>query len=203
VDEVYFVRDGNHRVSVARQVGAETIEAHVWEYPSRVPLNDDDDEQDVTIRNEYLRFLDRTNLDQTCPEQRIIFTRPGYYRLLEMEIGLHRHFLEAGEGRVLSLPEAAADWYRSVYEPLAEYIAREGLLKLFPGHTEADMIAWIIEYRDWSTKEKGEEVTPQGALNLFRQYEENWLRRLISRIVRLMGWPVYDDRRKNKTGRKK
>jgi len=38
VGEVYFVRDGNHRVSVARQSGAQTIQAHVWEFETRVPV---------------------------------------------------------------------------------------------------------------------------------------------------------------------
>src|SRR5687767_2862322 len=39
VGEVYFVLDGNHRVSVARQNGAKTIEAHVWEFPTPVGLS--------------------------------------------------------------------------------------------------------------------------------------------------------------------
>jgi uncharacterized ParB-like nuclease family protein len=36
VGESYFVLDGNHRVSVARQLGLETIEAYVCEFPTLV-----------------------------------------------------------------------------------------------------------------------------------------------------------------------
>ena len=36
VGDAYFVKDGNHRVSVARQFGAKTIEAYVWEYETPV-----------------------------------------------------------------------------------------------------------------------------------------------------------------------
>ena len=38
IDDVYFVRDGNHRVSVARQMGQKSIEAHVTELPTPIDL---------------------------------------------------------------------------------------------------------------------------------------------------------------------
>lgn len=41
VGDVYFVEDGNHRISVARQLGARTIEAYVTEMPSEFPLRAD------------------------------------------------------------------------------------------------------------------------------------------------------------------
>ncbi len=39
VGDLYFVRDGNHRVSVARQLGAKTIQAYVTELPSSISLH--------------------------------------------------------------------------------------------------------------------------------------------------------------------
>ena len=36
VGNLYFVEDGNHRVSVARQLGLKLIEAEIWEYPAAV-----------------------------------------------------------------------------------------------------------------------------------------------------------------------
>lgn len=197
VDEIYFVRDGNHRISVARQAGMETIEGHVWEYSSRVPLEEDDDEKDVFIRNEYLAFLDKTQLDQTCPNQRLVFTHPGYYRLLEMEIGLHRHYLEQTEERTLTLQEAAYNWYTSIYKPMADYIAQENLLELFPGHTEADLIGWMIEYRDWLARRSGEEVNHQDVLETFHTQRTNPFQRAFAWVMRKLGRPVYNDRRSN------
>jgi hypothetical protein len=39
IGDAYFVRDGNHRVSVARQQGVEMIDAEVIELRSRVPID--------------------------------------------------------------------------------------------------------------------------------------------------------------------
>ncbi|MCB0190957.1 MAG: hypothetical protein KDJ65_03335 [Anaerolineae bacterium] len=41
VGQVYFVRDGNHRVSVNRTHGVTTIEAYVTEYKTDVPIDED------------------------------------------------------------------------------------------------------------------------------------------------------------------
>jgi hypothetical protein len=39
VGEAYFVLDGNHRVSIARQMGLDEIEAYVTEIYTRVPIS--------------------------------------------------------------------------------------------------------------------------------------------------------------------
>ena len=39
IDQVYFVKDGNHRVSVARELGWKMIQAHVTELPSPISLD--------------------------------------------------------------------------------------------------------------------------------------------------------------------
>ena len=43
IGEAYFVMDGNHRVSVARDMGQEFIQAYVVEIKTLVPLGIDDD----------------------------------------------------------------------------------------------------------------------------------------------------------------
>ena len=60
VGEVYFVVDGNHRVSIARQEGAKTIEAHVIEVRTHVPLTPDVRAEDLIIKSEYVEFLEYT-----------------------------------------------------------------------------------------------------------------------------------------------
>ena len=47
VGDVYFVRDGNHRVSVARELEAPTIQAYVTEVRTKVPLSPDDQPDDL------------------------------------------------------------------------------------------------------------------------------------------------------------
>src|SRR5919109_5067282 len=62
VGEVYFVIDGNHRVSIARQEGAITIEARVIEVRTDIPLTLDVQPDDLIIKAEYADFLDATKI---------------------------------------------------------------------------------------------------------------------------------------------
>jgi uncharacterized ParB-like nuclease family protein len=62
VDQVgkpYFVLDGNHRVSVARQHGFESIEAYVSEFPTPYGLGPAADLDELLIRSEQIEFLER------------------------------------------------------------------------------------------------------------------------------------------------
>jgi poly(3-hydroxybutyrate) depolymerase len=52
VGEAYFVLDGNHRVSVARQMGSDHIEAHVWEFSTPVGLSGEADLNELLIKTE-------------------------------------------------------------------------------------------------------------------------------------------------------
>ncbi|NJL94546.1 MAG: hypothetical protein HC915_12900 [Anaerolineae bacterium] len=68
VGENYFVRDGNHRVSVARQLKLADVEAHVWEYPLPVKgLPPSADIDTLLIAYERQDFLETTHLDTLRP----------------------------------------------------------------------------------------------------------------------------------------
>lgn len=193
VSETYFVRDGNHRVSVAQQLDMDTIEAHVWEYPSRVPLEPDDDLDDLILRQEYLEFLDDTELDRLRPDQRIILTQAGGYWELEEAMAIHRHWQSLEQGRDVTWPEAVLDWYDTVYAPLTNKIQEQGILYFFPGRTEADLVVWVLRHRDRLEHEYGgEEILPDEALKDFvERTRTNILRRLWAWIERtLLGKPV-------------
>ena len=202
VSDVYFVHDGNHRVSVARQQGAETIEAHVWEYPSRVRLWPDDELKDVQIREEYLQFLDRTGLDKSRPTQEIIFTERGRYWLLEEAMAIHRYYQGLQTGQEPTYQAAAANWYDSVYLPMLEKIHQADILEYFPGRTEADLVIWIINHQHRLAESgTGEDITIEKAAEDFTERtRRNPWRRLRAWIAhRLLGHPVYwpDDKKTN------
>src|SRR5512140_2517788 len=63
VGQVYFVVDGHHRVSVAREQGQEFIEAEVRECSTRVNITPDLKPEDLTILGEKVGFLERTRID--------------------------------------------------------------------------------------------------------------------------------------------
>ena len=58
IDQAYFVVDGNHRVSVARRQGAETIEAFVTVCHTKVPLGPDVKPDDLIVKAEYADYYD-------------------------------------------------------------------------------------------------------------------------------------------------
>ncbi len=147
IGDVYFVRDGNHRVSVARTLKYRTIQARVAEIPVRVSLDRSVSVDDLILKAEYAEFLVKTELDRHCPEQRIELTRPGGYVSLVQHIEVHQFYQGLRSRRYPTLPEAAADWYRTVYLPVVEHIRQSAVLGNFPGRTEADLYLWISENR--------------------------------------------------------
>jgi uncharacterized ParB-like nuclease family protein len=147
VGDVYFVRDGNHRVSVARARGQRTIRARVVDVPVRVPLETNTAPGDLILKAGYAEFLEKTSLDTTHPQQRIELTRPGSYRSLLQHIEIHQFYMGLRSRHYPTLAEAAGDWYRSVYLPVVERICETGILRHFPGRTEADLYLWITENR--------------------------------------------------------
>ena len=157
VGDAYFVKDGNHRVSVARQFGATTIEAYVWEYESPVGgLSADID--DLIVKAEYRAFLDRTRLGMSHPGLSIPLTEPGMYPELELEIEMYRRNLERIDGEPRTYEDAAANWYDMVYTLAVDVIRESGVLDIFPGRTEADLYVWVMRHRRDLSEQYGESV---------------------------------------------
>lgn len=153
IGDVYFVRDGNHRVSVARQQGAAFIDAYVIELLVDVPLDADLSVRDLMIKEEYSDFLEWTNLAALRPDQRIEFTEPGGYLELVRHINAHRYYMGLERNQPIDRDTAVADWYDNVYMPIVHVIRQQDVLRAFPGRTEADLYRWIMEHR-WYTRER-------------------------------------------------
>lgn len=153
--DAYFVKDGNHRVSVARQMGAKHIDAYVTEVATRVPFSADMDQDDLILASEFAQFLDRTNLDKLRPDADLRVTAPGSYPQLLEHIEVHRYFMGIDEDRPIEWQEAVEHWYDVVYTPVARAIAQHGLLDGFPGRTEADLYLFLSEHRAQLEKEFG------------------------------------------------
>ncbi len=165
IGDVYFVRDGNHRVSVARQHGQHEIDAVVTELLTDVPLAPDDSVRDLLLKEEYSDFLEWTELHLLRPDQRIEFSEPGGYLDLVRHINGHRYVMGLQQQREITREEAVADWYDSVYLPMVHAIRRHRLLEQFPGRTEADLYRWIAEHR-WSVLQRtGSDPGPEGAVS--------------------------------------
>jgi nucleotide-binding universal stress UspA family protein len=184
VGEVYFVKDGNHRVSVAREMGAEFIQAYVREFTSPVPISADTRPDELILKAEEARFLKHTRLDQLRPDAQIRVTSPGYYDQLEEHIAVHGYFLGLQEQRDISWQEAVTHWHDHVYMPLTETIREHHILQEFPGRTETDLYLWIIEHRHFLAQRLGLEIDMQEAAKDFAtQYSPRW-QRVVERAQR-------------------
>lgn len=147
IGDVYFVKDGNHRVSVAREVEATYIQAYVTEVKTEVPLTPDVQPDDLILKAEYADFLKWSDLRRVLPDVDLILTAPGKYEDLKEHIRVHRYYMGLDEQRPVSRSEALAHWYQTVYRPIVDAIHRLGILRDFPVRTETDLYLWISEHR--------------------------------------------------------
>src|SRR5689334_14855089 len=118
----YFVIDGNHRVSVARQLGAKTIEAYVTELPTSVPFEPDTQPDDLLIKEGYADFLRKTHLDQLRPGSQVLLTEPARYRELIEHISVHKYYMGINLAHDITWDDAVVSWYDNVYMPVIELI---------------------------------------------------------------------------------
>jgi hypothetical protein len=153
IGDVYFVRDGNHRVSVARQQGQLYIDAYVTELVVEVPIGPELSMLQLMHKEEYSDFLEWTNLQKLRPDQRIEFSELGGYLDLVRHINGHRFYLGKEWGREIGRDEAVAHWYDEVYLPIVRVIREQNVLKHFPNRTEADVYRWIVDHR-WYMRER-------------------------------------------------
>lgn len=172
VGEVYFVVDGHHRVSVAREQGQIFIEAEVRECATRVNITADIQPEDLEILGAKVNFLERTALDRLRPKTSIKLNIPdGFERMLE-HIAVHRYFMGIDLKRDISEEEAVTHWHDTVYMPIIKVIRKSGILKEFPDKTEGDLYLWTLDHQHYLSREEGQPLQPpETAAKLF--IEEN------------------------------
>jgi hypothetical protein len=177
VGDGYYVIDGHHRVSVARSLGRDTINARVIDVKTRAPLSGHLDAEELLKAAEYAQFLETTQLHRLRPDARLECSRLGRYDELFKHILGHKYFLGLERGHEVSLLEAAASWYDSVYLPIAQAIRKHKVLEQFPGWTEADLYVEIT--RRWlALSEAGRPSGPHPAVHdLLSEDAKQWWQR--------------------------
>jgi hypothetical protein len=167
VGEVYFVKDGNHRVSVARERGQMYMDAYVVEVDIPGNLDTETNIHKLIEMQEYATFLDATHLDELFPGEDFRFSIPGQYEKVLEHINVHRYYMGMQKGRPIDDREAVIGWYREVYRPLIKIIRKRNILKEFPHRTEMDLYLWIIEHRYFLNQEHGQQVSLDAAATNF------------------------------------
>jgi hypothetical protein len=168
VGDVYFVVDGNHRVSVARSRGQEYIDAEVRECEARVPVTADLRAEDLESLHDRVEFLERSRLDEVRPGAEVETTILGGYERLIEHIAVHRYFMGIERKRPISETEAVQHWYDTVYLPVAEVVKSSGVLDELPGRTVTDVYLWVMDHLHYLRGKPGmESAGPQQAAEDF------------------------------------
>lgn len=184
IGEVYFVLDGNHRVSVARQVDAETIEAYVNEFRTQVDISPDDKIQDVILKAECAELMGDTKLNSVRSDIDFSVTVCGRYKELYEHISVHRYYMGIEQGRSISEEEAAASWTTNVYLPVVEVIREMNILEDFPDRTETDLYLWLKKHELELEARLGEAVEIEEAAEDLSERFGQGLKRVVNRVLR-------------------
>src|SRR5918994_1643358 len=164
IGDAYFVKDGNHRVSVARQQGIEMIDAEVVELRSRVPVDSALTARDLLHKLEHRHLLERLPFDRVLPEVEVRFSDVADHRRLATYIEAHGFRVSQLWKRYVSPEEVLRDWYEYDYCPIAKMIREEHILDSFPDRTELDLYLWIVYHRERLALEaRDEKISPQAA----------------------------------------
>jgi len=174
VGQVYFVRDGNHRVSVARQYGRSSLKARVWEYETLIQLEPGSDIDDLLCKAAHIAFVECTNIDRLCPGVQIRLTQPEGYEDLLREIEAYQYIFSGIDRREITSEEAVTLWYEIRYLPIIEIIRQGDVLHYFPGRTETDLYLWLCRNLQELEASYGRQILGQeAAQDLGKRFGKN------------------------------
>lgn len=165
VGDIYFVKDGHHRVSVAHANGFREIEAYVTRVETTVKLDADTRPEDLVLKAAYVDFLRATRLDELRPDSDLEVTEMYSYTELLEHIAVHRYYLGQEQQREISSDEAVQSWYDRVYLPVAAAVWASDILERFPGRTPADLYVWVCRRREELADEHGDVPSPVAAVS--------------------------------------
>jgi hypothetical protein len=176
VDGSYFLEDGHNRVAIAKQRGAEFIDAEITRLRTRSPLPPEADVGLLIHIEQQRQFMEESGLHETRPHASITLSRPhGYLELLEL-VRVHGYHLMRERGAVVSDAEIAGDWYEEVYLPVIEAAREASLDELFPGATDGDLFLWLHHHRLVLYPERGG-ISNQEMVRLVREESQGRGRR--------------------------
>lgn len=171
IGSVYFVRDGNHRVSVARMLNQGTIQAYVSRINVPAEIAGQPDLDAATRDYERVRFQKSTRLADIRP------TIPGFYQRMLEHINTHRWLMGVERREPIAWEDAVRDWYQRVYLPIVAMVRESHLLVAFPKRTEADLYLWIADHHWYQSARGGPEISFESAVNSFVNQTANRLQR--------------------------
>ncbi len=179
---LYFVRDGNHRVSVARSRKVENIDAEVVSLQSEIKLKPGLTLKKLlkaVINYEKRVFYAETAFGDITDCWNLDFSAPGQYDVIYNHIMIHKYYLNEKQTEEIPLSEAVLSWYKTVYVPVISVIKKFRIMRKFRHRTPSDMYVWIIKYWDELKQKYGDAYSlDEAALNFTEQFGTGLIRRI-------------------------
>lgn len=163
---VYFVRDGNHRVSVAKAQGVMDIDAEVIRLDTEIDIKPGISTEELkkkVIEYEKNRIFKETDLRKVISPDSISFTATGRFVEMLRHIQGHKYFLNENKDEEIPFLDAARSWYENLYLPIVKIVNEENILSRFPGRTEGDLYLWIVKHWDQLKKHYGDSFSLRNA----------------------------------------
>jgi hypothetical protein len=184
VGDLYFVRDGHHRVSVAKSLGRTDIDAYVVEVTTRVKLGEDTLVSDLPLKDHERLFRERVPLPADA-RARISLRDQWDFGTLAEAVEAWGFRAMQNRGTYMDRAEIARHWYTEEYEPVVELLRAGDLIAEGETETEGYMRVAADRYRVLRTHEWSDDVLDQ-----LRREERRrrWRRRPPPRPVRRKGF---------------
>jgi hypothetical protein len=160
VGDLYFIRDGHHRVSVAKSLGRKDIDAYVVEVQTRLRLGEDTRVSDLPLKDHERLFRERVPLPAEL-HRRIQLSDPWDYGGLSEAVEAWGFRAMQNRGSYMDRAEVAHQWFREEYEPVVELLRAGELTEPDETETEAYMRVAADRYRVLRTHEWSDEVLDQ------------------------------------------
>ncbi len=183
---LYFVRDGNHRVSVAKMKGQEAIDAEVVSLQSEIKLKPSNSKKDLlkqVLQYEKRVFYNETSFGDITDYWCLDFSTPGQYDVIYNHILTHRYYINMGITEEIPFEDALLSWFENVYLPVIKTIEQNHILRLFKDRTHSDLYIYVIKYWDELKQKFGNDFSLDEAVKNFKR--ENSARTFIGRIKNL------------------
>jgi len=135
VGELYFVRDGHHRVSVAKSLGRTDIDAYVTEVTTRLQLGSDLRVSELPLKDHERLFRERVPLDP-ARRARIALSDPWDFGFLAEMVEAWGFRMMQERGSFADRAEVARRWFDDEYAPVSEMLRAGGLIER--GETDAE-----------------------------------------------------------------
>ncbi|HVF76868.1 MAG TPA: hypothetical protein VNA28_01115 [Solirubrobacteraceae bacterium] len=157
VGELHFVRDGHHRVAVARAQSRETIDAHVVQVITRVAAGSSITLGDLPLKSHERLFHERVPLPPDA-RARIELTDPIRYGTLAEGVEAWGYRLSQNDERYYDRPQTALRWFHEEYVPVVAIVREAELIGRRETETDAYLRLSGERYRIMRTQQWSDEA---------------------------------------------